>query len=125
MDENTLQALTALAEKLGTTAEYLWGVLVRQAPIAAGIEAVSCLLQIAVLVFWTRFVYLKTKLKKDADSMSYCRGDAEWENEGAFFGWFSVVLLWLIVFCVVGSSVTTIVSGFFNPEYWALRQILK
>ena len=37
MDDKTLQALTALANKLGTTAEYLWGVLLRQAPLTGKI----------------------------------------------------------------------------------------
>lgn len=32
MDEKTVAIIERLAEKLGVTAEYLWGVLVTQAP---------------------------------------------------------------------------------------------
>ncbi len=34
MDEQIEKLLRELAEKLGTTAEHLWGVLMRQAPIS-------------------------------------------------------------------------------------------
>lgn len=45
MDDKTLEALTTLANKLGTTAEYLWGVLIKQAPITVAIE-------LSVMVAW-------------------------------------------------------------------------
>jgi hypothetical protein len=38
MDDKTFQALTNLATKLGTTAEHMWGVLLRQAPITGVID---------------------------------------------------------------------------------------
>lgn len=33
MNDKVLEALQTLAEKLGVTAEHLWGVLLKQAPI--------------------------------------------------------------------------------------------
>jgi hypothetical protein len=35
MNDQTLQALTALAEKLGTTGEHLWGILVAKSTVRA------------------------------------------------------------------------------------------
>ena len=39
MNEATAKLIEELAAKLGTTAEHLWGVLVRQAPISATVSA--------------------------------------------------------------------------------------
>lgn len=44
MNEGTERLLTQLAEKLGTTTEYLWAVLLKQAPIDAIGQLVSIVL---------------------------------------------------------------------------------
>lgn len=55
MNEQTIQALAALAVKLGTTTEYLWSVLVKQAPIY-GLTQLAMLLAISAVwfaAFWS------------------------------------------------------------------------
>lgn len=44
MNEQTVKLVEQLAQKLGTTTEYLWNVLIKQAPISAAIDMIYCLL---------------------------------------------------------------------------------
>ena len=124
MDEKTLQALTALAAKLGTTAEYLWGVLLKQAPITGVVDLLVCAAWIAGVVAWAKFV--KRKTTKPARTGDDQYPSAEWSDEaGVALAWASVVVAAIITALVVGSELSTIVAALANPEYWALKQILK
>ena len=123
MDEKTLQSLTGLANKLGTTAEYLWGVLLRQAPLTGAIDLMLTMAWVIGTVVWCRFIVRKTTCPRPTDDDRY--PNAEWTDEAAFLAWASAVAVALIAGVVVISSLATTVSALVNPEYWALRQILK
>ena len=123
MDEKTLQVLTALANKLGTTAEYLWGVLLRQAPITGVIDLALMAAWVALSVMWCRFVMRKTTAPKPTDDDRHPR--AAWQEEAAFFSWLSAVVLVGVTASIVTSGFATTAAALVNPEYWALRQILK
>ena len=115
MDEKTLQALTALATKLGTTAEYLWGVLLKQAPITGAMSLLMMAAWAVVCVLLVRYVRRNTSGNKP-----------RWTDEAArLFAWIGVCIVCamsaLVVSIEIGGAVTAIV----NPEYWALRQILR
>lgn len=119
MDDKTLHALTALAERLGTTAEYLWGVLLRQAPIAGIVDLSVMAMLVVGCVSWSGFVYKKTTLPEDG-----CAG-ARWDDDmGVVLAWMSVVMLCLLTINIVGNDFSVAIAGLVNPEYWALHQIL-
>lgn len=109
MNETTQKLIRELADKLGTTTQHLWEVLVRQAPITSAVDG------LILAASWIIAIYLaKAAMKKDWDDSS----------EMAIGGVMSIVSL---VFFLVAISCTyqygaLIVSGFFNPEYWALSQ---
>lgn len=124
MDEKTLQALTALAEKLGTTAEYLWGVLLNQAPISGVTDFAVMLAWCVAIVIWTRIVHKKTAKPTKQEGSQYIK--AEWSDEfGVFSSWVSVFILWFVFAIIAGESMSMVIAAIFNPEYWALKQILK
>jgi len=123
MDDKTLQALTTLAAKLGTTAEYLWGVLLKQAPLTGAIDMLLTAAWVIGAVMWCRFVIRKTTERKATDDDRYPRAD--WESEPAFFAWVSAVAVALIAGLAVSSGLATTVAALVNPEYWALKQILR
>ena len=123
MDDKTLQALTVLAEKLGTTAEYLWGVLLKQAPITGAIDLAIMAAWVAMAWLWCRFVLRKTTAPKATDDAPYPKAD--WREEAAFFSWLSAVALVGVTALIVSSSFAMAVAALVNPEYWALRQIPK
>lgn len=123
MNEQTIKLLRELAEKLGTTAEQLWSVLVKQAPI----DAVTDLLILAGswVIFWILLSYSKKAyadyaLKEAANKNEYRGPDP---SKAIIFAIIAVVAG---MASVIGSIAfaSPIISGLFNPEYWALRQII-
>ena len=123
MDEKYQQLIEALAVKLGTTAEHLWGVLVRQAPISGAVDLVLCILIAAVTAWWVRLVMRKTKCPNETEDNRYPR--AEWQNEGAFIAWIVTVIAGVMAMaCIIGSG-QGIVAAFANLEYWALMKLVK
>ena len=112
MDEKTLKALEALATKLGTTAEHMWGVLLRQAPISGGIG----LLSDALLIFMLYFAWKKL-LKVEFSGF-----DADIKKGGAY-GLLAFVSF-LGGIAVLG-GIQLEVAALANPEYWALMQVLR
>jgi hypothetical protein len=115
MNEQTQQLIEKLATKLGATAEHLWGVLVRQAPISSATAAIAICIYAAVMVWGYRLVREKTK--DEGDWNDHCGSIA--------LPWiiWSVGMLFLVI--VLCSSLSNIVAGFVNPEYWALKEILS
>lgn len=129
MNDNTLQALTVLANKLGTTADKLWHVLLTQAHIVAITDGIIALLTLLATVFWTCVVAKKTKkvtIKEESSHRShfYTYEKAEWGDDGAMFAWISVVAAWILALVFIVTTVYTVVTVTTNPDYWALKQIL-
>ena len=109
MDETTVAIIERLAEKLGVTAEYLWGVLVTQAPISAATNAVIlCVLWFAVWRGWKFVLGMERGFTSPRDF--------------AMAGMVVVSAFVVMATLVISEG---IVYGLVNPEYWALKQILK
>jgi hypothetical protein len=113
----TTLLINELADKLGTTAEYLWGVLIKQAPIDGTVSLLIVLLLSAMSYWGFKFVCKKTTPQGD-------NTDAEWKNEGCFFAWFTWVLFTMMTVIITFSSASSIITAFINPEYWALNKLL-
>lgn len=116
MNEKVLEALTALAAKLGTTAEYLWAVLVKQAGIS-GALSVLCLLAVVAVAIFGNLLWFKRGVpavrKMDQDM------------PGPVFSWIGwTVANGILLGCGI-DGLTNIVTAFGNPEYWALHKILS
>lgn len=115
MNEQTQQIIGKLSDKLGTTAEHLWSVLVRQALISSATDAIALCIYAVVMVWGYRLVREKTK------------DDGDWNDQRGSIAlpwmiWGFGMLFLLIVLCFFLSN---IVAGFVNPEYWALKKILS
>ena len=50
MDSQSAVVIQNLANKLGTTSEYLWAVLIKQAPISGTVDLILYALTVAVIV---------------------------------------------------------------------------
>lgn len=122
MNESTETMIRELADKLGTTSEYLFGVLVKQAPI-------SSLTDLAVLSIWGLAVWLGFKAIRKNSKVPPATEEEEhprsnWGDDAisvALTVWGVFTFFFLLI---SGLSITLIVSGIFNPEYWALKQLL-
>lgn len=111
MNDQTTQLLRELAERLGTTTEHLWGVLVRQAPLS-GLTHLFCW-GIAATIFTLSFKRIR---KIDND---------EWDTPARSIATGIWAIGLLIFTCMLYSDSQMIIAAFFNPEFWALKQILK
>lgn len=122
MDDKTTALIEKLADKLGTTAEHLWGVLLHQAPISGAVDLATVALMVLAAVKLVRFV--KAKTTKPAETRDERYPHAEWEGDGAGLAWLGTAFYLIITGVVVTGSAQGIVAAFFNPEYWALSHIL-
>ena len=111
MDDKTLSALTLLATKLGTTSEYLWSALLRQAPISGIADIIFLALWGALLV--RLVIWMNKKAKNIMDA------------EAAFLGWVGVWSMIFLYVIIVSLNLNILIASFANPEYWALKQIIK
>lgn len=109
MDDQTAKLIQGIATKLGTTADHLWAVLIRQAPISASCDAVGiALLGAALILAWRKIL--------------------KWKPEDEPAKWIGVGLLSVItaiLIALICDSIGEDIAGFVNPEYWALKQIIK
>lgn len=117
LEESAARALDGLADKLGVATERLWIALLRQAPVDASVDLFLGLVA-APLAIW----FLARKLARLRAVFE--KGDDEFQDALLMiFGG-----LGLLVACIFEAtffcSLSTILSGFFNPEYWALHEVL-
>lgn len=110
MNDETIKMLEALAVKMGTTAEYLWEVLVTQAVIGGWINIACCLAVLAIVCVLDIIV-----LKK--------RDDLLYDDKimVTTFAWALTAVA--LAFCLV--KISFAVNAIANPEYWALKQVME
>jgi hypothetical protein len=123
MNETTDKLIRDLAEKLGTTADHLWGVLCRQATISGITNLLVIGVWAALIVWGFKFVRSKTTAPPKTEEDRYPR--AEWDEEGKVIAWLILGAATIITVLVVGSNLEYIVGSLLNPEYWALKQIVR
>lgn len=118
MNDESLKLLEKLANKLGTTSEYLWTVLVKQAPVAAVNEIIFTVFTVVLGIV---LFNLNKKFMNDNNEVSY-------DNLDGVLIVPMVVGTGLFVIFAIGvmfGSIPTIISGFINPEFWALNYVLE
>jgi hypothetical protein len=120
MNKETLDLVKGLVEKLGTTADHLWGVLIKQAPISSACDCVAVFFIVVLSVL---------AIFKISNSSQHQEGKTKqlyfYEHDELAIGLTAV--LFIIAFITIMAfifSFNTIMAGFFNPEYWALKQII-
>lgn len=120
MNENTLKLLEQLAQKLGTTTEYLWNILIKQAYIDATITLIQIIIVVIYcIVLWKLHIWL-CKIPKNEHLTRYEKHE-ELAGIPMFLG-LSVAVILLIVSII---SLQYVFIGYLHPEYWALKEILN
>lgn len=113
MNQETIKLLETIAAKLGVTADMLWAALIKQAPISSTIDTILILLYFVIVGLVHRMIRRADVSKFDDDESAR-----------------TVVLgCYWIVFGIAGFFLITqaplVIAGWFNPEYWALKQLTK
>lgn len=116
LDDKITNLLEKLADKLGTTIEHLWNILIHQAYVEAfkNIAIIAFFIIAEILIFKYTIKYNKGKSLEDID------------ND---FKSIAVIILSIIIsvftIAIIGCLIPETVDAIFNPEYWALTHILK
>lgn len=113
MNDQISQLLEQLADKFGTTADHLWGVMLKQAPIQATTELVF------FAVFFAGLAIAFKKLKKLPLLDEYKCPVLE-----ACVAWVVYACIAILFFNALVTCLPLDIAAFVNPEYWALRQII-
>ena len=115
-----LQLLEALGKKLGTTGEYLWGVLLRQAAIfgwmMAGFYLLAAIGSPLLLIKTYRF-WQRTAIQ--------ARQNHEFTPDfpiALFTG--SLMLVSSFMFFLL-IEINSTLAALFNPEFWAFQEVLS
>jgi len=112
MDEKLFALIDQLAAKLGIVVEHLWGVMLKQAYISAIIDlSLLTAIWIGCVLLWKKYSSIPKPDSPDDDSKI-------------------MLLLGCLFITAVVVAITPILlpstlTGLFNPEYWALQQIMK
>ena len=119
MNEQTIKMLEDLARSLGTTAEYLWEIMVRQAPI-------NSFINLLLLIFSIGLGYVLIQLHIEFSKEDEA-GFNSYENKEDVLRIMMLLgfTVWLGVFMYSIFSIGSTINGFVNPEYWALNEILN
>lgn len=110
--QEVLKRLDALAEKLGTTAVYLWAVLVKQAYLTGIGDGIVALMLFGVS--WFSIKCFNKTLVKAAEE------DDDW--------YFASVLLGIVIAVLILSGINYGLDSFrelLNPGYYALHDVLQ
>jgi len=121
MNENTSKLIEQLAAKLGTTSQYLWSILLKQAAVSATVTLIQM-----ILIFGYGYVLYRIHLKllKKKSDDKYAENIYESTEGGAAVPMIMGGLLFIILATMSLCSIGDIVNGYVNPEYWALNKVL-
>jgi uncharacterized membrane protein len=117
MNDQTTKLIDQLAQKLGTTTEYLWSVLLRQAPV----DATITLIQVLLVIFSGIALYKMNKHFSDDDNKISYYNAAEAICVPMWIG----AIIWIILAIASFFCIGDIINGYFNPEFWALEYIFE
>ena len=109
IQQQVIDTLQVLADKLGTTAEFLWEVLLIQAKV----EAV-----VAIMVVLISGTMLALSLK-----LAYRNRD--FNDDSKFPPFFLGLLLTIGTASALIYNLLILPTLLINPEYWALQEVLK
>lgn len=112
MNEELTKILDTLAARFGTTATHLWEVMIRQAVTEATAKALLAVVSIAVTV---------AVIRKTIHAIA-----AHGPDDNRSFPWILLTMgCAAFTFLPTALNFMDIVTGFMNPEFWALQQILN
>lgn len=114
MNDKTIELLRQMAEKLGTTGEHLWAVLVRQSYIEGGLD-----------LFW--FVFLQTVVWVGLAQARKWSSKAKKDKciEVFVIIWIAWVLLGGFLIPISFVNLHTAIIDLTNPEFSALQEVLR
>lgn len=110
MNSETLAQLDLLAQKFGTTIEYILSVYQKQAIVELTWSLIFMLITILSSIFLVKFY------RKLDDSMN--------EERDSIIMWIWGIINLIMIFVVI-VIIDNIITYIFNPEYWAIQHLIS
>ena len=114
--ERLTELLEKLANELGTTTKYLWSVLLKQARIEIIEWFVMAIIFVAFLI--PLYKYIKWIFNKWEDITDKDHEVGHVIISGLLG--FTLFIFGIVILC----SIPNVIDAIFNPEYWALKQVI-
>lgn len=111
--EEIMVVLRELAEKFGTTTEFLWTVMIKQSYVTGITYICTFALSLVCIIIWNRIAWHPKFWGTDNEDLYIV------VNFGKFFGTLAAVM-WVFIFLC---SMVDVVTSLVNPEYWVLKQV--
>lgn len=122
MNEQTIKLIEEMAHKLGTTTEYLWGILIKQATV----QAYMGLFFILLIAIFNYVLYkVHKRLMEIKDYGDYKKSGYSYYGDNAKIPMGIALVIHCLLIIGALCSIETVINGFFNPEYWALDKVLN
>jgi hypothetical protein len=120
--EQAAKQLEPLAQKLGVTVEHIWNALLKQAMVD-GLTSLGTFLAavaVAVAAVFTYRVWISRPAKKPDTTGFVDRSQELFETLYA-----RIVLVFVLLGCLIiaWNQIYWILTDFFNPEFYAYRQL--
>ena len=125
--ENLTELLAQLAEQLGTTSEYLWGVLINQARVYA-ISSSLEILGMLIIGYALYRAHKKLSAPIEIDDHGDNYGDSSLYDryeEAVIAPMVIGALIWSVMFLISFFIFSNIITAIVNPEYWALKTVME
>jgi len=117
--EQLTDLLRELADKLGTTVDHLYQVMITQAKVEIISNSIFLIIIIAWLVLFKKiykYLYAK-KIERDKEIYG-------WDENGWFWALIGHAVLTVILVIIGLLEIDILLTLIINPEYWALDKIL-
>jgi hypothetical protein len=121
MNNQLQKVLSELAAKFGTSVEHLWTVMVYQAKISVVVDLFQYLI---IAIIGVGLVVAHRKLAKVIPGNRSSNNSYE-EYDPAIPIMCVLAIAWIIFAAIAFFSVGDTLTAAFNPQYWALKQILN
>ena len=128
VQKKAMEMLEALAAKLGTTLEHLWGVLLKQATVEGAYSVLISAISAAVIVLFAVALYFAWREIPSLVESDVSRRDAD-DYGYIYLLRAASVAAWIIFISIpldiaLGRAKTAL-TCFINPEYWAIREVAR
>lgn len=110
MNDQLTTLLRDLASQLGTTVDFLWGVLLVQARLTGYMSIIWA-------IFWT-IPFLICAI------VAYIGFKEGADDETSSFMTIAGTIVGIIMLAIVVMFITSAITAFANPEFWAINRIL-
>lgn len=120
MNEQTIQLINQIAEKIGTKAEHLYAALIRQAYISAITDCVAFTIVLTLAFIWVK---LHIKFTKPIKGNKFKESAYGKYKESIIIPMCLSAILIVAALSYYISNIGSTISGFINPDYFVIQKL--